>query len=165
MGVEDGLTKVGPGIEAAWCLFIYSWVKANDLAGDQHKRARGTERDKRQWGQRLLTKGKGSGKGNNLAITGYTRIIWFPWRLDSKSACKVEDLGLIPGLGRFPWRREWLPTPVLLPGKVHGRRSLVGCSLPFYPTVRQKWLHWYKWPSKHRYAFFSGRDFWVSLFK
>ena len=26
-------------------------------------------------------------------------------------------------------RRQWQPTPVLLPGKSHGRRSLVGCSL------------------------------------
>ena len=31
-----------------------------------------------------------------------------------------------------PWRkrrRQWHPTPVLLPGKSHGRRSLVGCRL------------------------------------
>ena len=26
------------------------------------------------------------------------------------------------------WRRQWHPTPVLLPGKPHGWRSLVGCS-------------------------------------
>ena len=26
------------------------------------------------------------------------------------------------------WRRQWHPTPVLLPGKFHGQRSLVGCS-------------------------------------
>ena len=26
------------------------------------------------------------------------------------------------------WRRQWQPTPVLLPGKSHGRRNLVGCS-------------------------------------
>ena len=26
------------------------------------------------------------------------------------------------------WRRQWHPTPVLLPGKSQGRRSLVGCS-------------------------------------
>ena len=26
------------------------------------------------------------------------------------------------------WRRQWQPTPVLLPGESHGRRSLVGCS-------------------------------------
>ena len=24
------------------------------------------------------------------------------------------------------WRRQWHPTPVLLPGKFHGRRNLVG---------------------------------------
>ena len=27
-----------------------------------------------------------------------------------------------------PWRRKWQPTPVLLPGESHGRRSLVGWS-------------------------------------
>ena len=27
----------------------------------------------------------------------------------------------------FPRRRQWHPTPVLLPGKSHGRRSLVAC--------------------------------------
>ena len=26
------------------------------------------------------------------------------------------------------WRRQWHPTPVLLPGKSHGQSSLVGCS-------------------------------------
>ena len=26
--------------------------------------------------------------------------------------------------GRFPWRRAWQPTPVFLPGKSHGQRSL-----------------------------------------
>ena len=26
------------------------------------------------------------------------------------------------------WRRQWHPTPVRLPGKSHGQRSLVGCS-------------------------------------
>ena len=29
---------------------------------------------------------------------------------------------------RTQWRRQWQPTPVLLSGKSHGRRSLVGCS-------------------------------------
>ena len=28
----------------------------------------------------------------------------------------------------YSWRRQWHPTPVLLPGKSHGQRSLVGCS-------------------------------------
>ena len=29
---------------------------------------------------------------------------------------------------KIPWRREWQPTPVLLPGEFHGQRSLVGYS-------------------------------------
>ena len=33
-----------------------------------------------------------------------------------------------PSLRPNHWRRQWHPTPVLLPGKSHGRRSLVGCS-------------------------------------
>ena len=27
---------------------------------------------------------------------------------------------------KIPWRRKWQPTPVFLPGKFHGQRSLVG---------------------------------------
>ena len=53
----------------------------------------------------------------------------FPGGSDGKvSACNAGDLDLIPGSGRFPWRRKWQPTPVLLPGKFHGQRSLVGSS-------------------------------------
>ena len=53
----------------------------------------------------------------------------FPGGSDGKaSACNVGDQGSIPGLGRPPWRRKWQPTPVLLSGKFHGLRSLVGYS-------------------------------------
>ena len=38
------------------------------------------------------------------------------------------DMGSIPGSERPPWRRKWEPTPVFLPGKSHGQRSLAGCS-------------------------------------
>ena len=31
-----------------------------------------------------------------------------------------------PWFGKIPWRKKWQPTPVLLPGKSHGRWSLVG---------------------------------------
>ena len=33
-----------------------------------------------------------------------------------------------PGSGRSPWRREWLPTPVFMPGEFHGQRILVAYS-------------------------------------
>ena len=35
---------------------------------------------------------------------------------------------LLIGLCVLYQRRQWHPTPVLLPGKFHGQRSLVGCS-------------------------------------
>ena len=37
---------------------------------------------------------------------------------------------LVANTSAYPilWRRQWHPTPVLLPGKSHGGRSLVGCS-------------------------------------
>ena len=40
-----------------------------------------------------------------------------PWWL---SACNAGDPGSIP------WRREWLPTPVFLPGEFYGQKSLAG---------------------------------------
>ena len=43
------------------------------------------------------------------------------------SVYNVGDLGSILGW-EIPWRRKWQPTPVLLPGKSHGWKSLVGYS-------------------------------------
>ena len=40
-----------------------------------------------------------------------------------ESACDLGDLGSIPGLGGFPWRRERLPSPAFWPGEVHGHSS------------------------------------------
>ena len=51
--------------------------------------------------------------------------------MGKKSAYNAGDAGnrvSIPGLRRFPWRRAWQPTPVSLPGKSHGQRSLGGYS-------------------------------------
>ena len=33
-----------------------------------------------------------------------------------------------PQVEKIPWRREWQPSPVLLPGESHGGSSLVGYS-------------------------------------
>ena len=42
------------------------------------------------------------------------------------------------------WRRQWHPTPVLLPGKSHGQRVLVGCSpRGRYELDMTEWLHFH----------------------
>ena len=57
--------------------------------------------------------------------------------VDSASqAGDTGNLGLIPGSGRFPWRKKWQSTPVFLSGESHGQRSLVGHSPWGHKRVR-----------------------------
>ena len=44
-------------------------------------------------------------------------------RLPTMQVTRVQSLSQ-----KIPWRRKWQPTPVFLPGKSHGQRSLVGYS-------------------------------------
>ena len=43
-----------------------------------------------------------------------------------ESACNVGDPGL-PWVGKIPWRREWLPTPVFWPGEFYDLYRPWGC--------------------------------------
>ena len=58
---------------------------------------------------------------HHVLLLGYWNCVStqsFPGGSDDKeSACNAGDTGLIPGSGRFPWRRKWQPTPVFLPGE------------------------------------------------
>ena len=51
---------------------------------------------------------------------------------------------LNPWVSKIPWRRNWQPTPVFLPGESHGQRSRADCS----PWVAQSQT-WLKWLSTH----------------
>ena len=78
----------------------------------------------------------GAQSPGNLFLQSLTSVYKICWRRDGlptsvflgfpggsagkESACNAGDLGLIPGLGRFPWRRERPPTPVFWPGEFHG---------------------------------------------
>ena len=59
-------------------------------------------------------------------------ITRFPrWLSGKQSACqrrKCKRCRFNPWVREIPWRRKWQPTPVFLPGKSHGQRSLVGYS-------------------------------------
>ena len=43
-----------------------------------------------------------------------------------ESPCQSRRCGFNPWVRKIPWRRKWQPTPIFLPGKFHGQRSLVG---------------------------------------
>ena len=51
------------------------------------------------------------------------------WLSGKDSTCLYRRCRLDPWIRKIPWRRKWHPTPILLPGKSHGQRSLVGYSL------------------------------------
>ena len=72
---------------------------------------------------------------------------YFPCGSDSKvSAYNAGGPAFDPWVGKVLWRRKWQPTPVLLPGKSHGWKSMVGYS----PRGRKEsdmteWLHLVTW--------------------
>ena len=50
-----------------------------------------------------------------------------PWWLSWQRICLQRRRPWShPWIGKIPWRREWQPTPVFLPGEPHGQRSLAG---------------------------------------
>ena len=40
----------------------------------------------------------------------------------------MQDTQADPWIRKIPWRREWKPTPVSLPGESHGLKGMAGCS-------------------------------------
>ena len=58
------------------------------------------------------------------------------------SACKCGRPGFDPRVGKIVCRRKWQPTPVLLPGKFHGWRNLIGYN-PWghKESDTTEWLH------------------------
>ena len=81
-----------------------------------------------------------------LALQKILRVLLrFPWWLRESSVCLwCRRPGFDPWVGKIPWRRKWQPTPVLLPGKSHGQRSLVGYS-PWghEESDTTEWLHFH----------------------
>ena len=62
-------------------------------------------------------------------IQGLKGVIGLPrWYSGKEPTCqcrRCKRRGFDPWLGKISWRRKWQPTPVFLPGKSHGQRSLV----------------------------------------
>ena len=58
------------------------------------------------------------------------------WPRGKESACQCTRHGFDLWVGKVPGKRKWQSTPVLLPGKSHGQRTLVGYSLRGCQRVR-----------------------------
>ena len=58
------------------------------------------------------------------SVTHIKELSW--WLSGKESACQCKGYRFDPWVGKTPWRREWQPTPIFLPGKLHGQRGLAG---------------------------------------
>ena len=66
-----------------------------------------------------------------LWLRGSKNIDYYPTSLVAQTVKHLSTMWetWVQSLGQeVPWRRKWQSTPVLLPGKSHGQRSLVGYS-------------------------------------
>ena len=61
------------------------------------------------------------------------------WLSSKEFICQCWRPGLDPWVRKIPWRRTWQPTPLFLPGKSHGQRSLAGYSPCGHKRVRHNW--------------------------
>ena len=71
------------------------------------------------------------------------------WLRDKESACQCRScrrLGFNPWVRKSPRRRKWQSTQILLPGKSHGQRSLVGYSPWGRKSETQLSTHIKLWP-------------------
>ena len=77
---------------------------------------------------------------------------------DKESTCQCrrhERPGFDPWTGKILWRRKWAPTPLFLPGELHGQRSLAGGS----PWCGRVWAGTYLTPACICFIFRDSKDF------
>ena len=81
-----------------------------------------------------LGKSTGEGIGYPLQYSWTSLVAQMVKNLPAMQETWVQSLGW-----EDPWRKEWQPTPVSLPGESHGQRNLAGCS-PRGHRVRHDWV-------------------------
>ena len=119
------------------------------------------------------------------------QMTWLTWLPKIPKASTNKQLELIHELNKifaykistqkwvvvlYTWRRQRQPTPVVLPGKSHGWRSLVGCS-PWGSWVGHDWatslslftfMHWRKkWQPTPVFCLENPRDggaWWAAVY-
>ena len=130
---RDGVEREG---EANWKIRVstHTLPRVKELAGSC-RMAQGAQLGSLWWPRRGLGCGEGGLRGR-----GHTDTYSWWWCSGKESVCQCRGSGFDPWVEKIPWRREWQPTPVFLPGEFRGQRSLVGYS-PWGHKVGRDWAH------------------------
>ena len=81
------------------------------------------------------------------------------WCSGKESTCWCKRHRFNPWVRKIRWRRKWQPTPVFLPGKSQGWRSLMGTLHGVTKNQNQTWLSMPTVYNKDRW----GQQKWPSL--
>ena len=75
------------------------------------------------------------GMKNWVIVTVTVGLLW--WLRQWRILLQCRRHGFSPWVGKILWRREWLSTPVFLPGESHGQRTPWGLK----ESDRTEWLN------------------------
>ena len=116
-------------------IFFLLWWRPSAVAGSDTKSSFSSQRLdvlwEEWWSLKISWRERGTKTGKTLLVTFGAVIVDSGFSGGKESAwwCRRwKWCGFNPWIGKIPWRREWLPTPVFLLGKSHGQRSLMGYS-------------------------------------
>ena len=95
---------------------------------------------------------EGERQNHHPLLFGFFRAKKLGTGLSCGSDSKCRKPGFDSLVEKIPWRREWQLTPVLLPGKFRGQRSLVGYSLWGHKELdmtKHSWQSFYTFKSQN----------------
>ena len=129
LGQEDPPEK-GVATHSSILAWRITWTE--ELCGLQ---SMGSQRVRHNWATNTLFASLSFSREKAMSPNSSTVAWKIPWmeepgRLQSMGSLRVgHDWATSLSFSTFMhWRRKWQPSPVLLPGESHGRRSLVDCS-------------------------------------
>ena len=120
-----------------WCLMsagwiMWPWQKQCSWIGGSQSLIRENYRDKQRYSsqQALLLFSRNYNRDSQVTLVIKN--------LSANAGGRYKRGRLNPWAWKIPWRRAWQLTPMFLPGKSHGQRSLAGYN-PWGLKVRHDW--------------------------
>ena len=108
------ISPLGDGLRT-WSIVSWEWFSIAWSIHTMHA-SNNTQWEVWPWESSFVIEG-------NFRTSGLPR--WLGGEESGYQCSRLRRWEFNPWVGKIPWRRKWQPTPLFLPGKSHGQRSLV----------------------------------------
>ena len=151
-GCLDGIPpeRFSPFSSSSCRLGGQTWVR---IRGKESRQVHGCRDSDTDWGLRSCV----NWGPTKLWINNHAG---FPVAQMVKNLPAMQETQFDPWIMTIPWRSEWLPTPVFLPGEFHGQRSLADYS-PWGPKESDTT----EWLNTFTFTFFQPPQGWAESFQ